>query len=65
MDEIEFYQSALNSIKQQISREKEGLILDSGTIKPDIINWTEIAELEEDKKKYEKKLAELLKTADA
>jgi hypothetical protein len=59
MDELEFYQSVLNYTKQQISREKEGLILDSGTIKPEIVNWTTVAELEEDVKKYEKIIEEL------
>ena len=44
---IEIYQRAIRSIEIQISNKKFGLILDSGTRHPEIVNEEKIAELEE------------------
>jgi len=53
------YQGALQCVKQQIDREKEGLILDSGTCRPEIVNWPEIERLKKEALEYEAIIIEL------
>ena len=56
---LEIYEAALSTIKWQIADEKQGLVLDSGTRRPCIVNSDKIAELEAKQKDLEAKIKEL------
>jgi hypothetical protein len=55
----EFYENVIKYAEGRIAKEKEGLILDSGTIRPDIVNKITINRLEEEIREYQKKIADL------
>lgn len=56
---IKFYKSAIFSIEDQIAQEKDGLILDSGMRRPDIVNTATIRRLEKQLMECRRILAEL------
>ena len=56
---IEIYQNVVSSVRRQIDRELEGLVLDSGKVRPEIVNMAVIYRLEQKIAEYEKKIADL------
>ena len=56
---IKYYQLIIDYLKGQIRTEKDGLILDSGTILPHVVNDNAIAKLEEQISWCEKIISEL------
>jgi len=58
-EKIKFFKSVLESIHQQIDLVNQGLILDSGETKPEIIDSTELRRLEAEARECEAKIAEL------
>jgi len=58
-EKILFFKSVLKSIHQQIDIVNQGLILDSGEIKPEIVDSAELRELEARARECETKIAEL------
>ena len=57
-DQISIYKKVLNSVNMMLNQEKNGLVLDSGTVLA-VFNTTSIKEPEVKKARYETLLVEL------